>query len=207
MRREYIRSPTEDGMDQEALIRRVIVDVASTHLGAGHTERAVSQNAERIRETTTWHTTNFTWSVSWYQPNTHPQHAGELHVPDFDFSVNGRRLANLESKNWKPKWPLSVDQAKNKIVSRVEGRPVELGNILVISELLCETSVQFQILNILAAHHFKVILTHRKTEGISDHAMYCTLRSKLHPILDYVFTLQEPKPDWTILESDEKELL
>jgi hypothetical protein len=192
------RNPTKDGVEQESLIRQLILDVASTLLGVGDTVSVADQNPEKIRERTTWRRWDKVWSVNWYRPNTHPKMAGEDHVPDFDFWVNDRRLANLESKNWKPKWPLSLDQAKEKILSRVAGRPVELGNILVISELLCEAAVQQQIMDLLREYKFKVLLTHRKTESAYDQDMYWTLRNRLKPILVYIFTLSAPRPNWAL---------
>jgi hypothetical protein len=197
---ETKRNPTEDGVEQERLIRQVILDVAATQLGVGDTVSIADQNLEKIRERTTWPTKHGMWTVNWYRPNTHPKHVGERHVPDFDFWVNGNRIANLESKNWKPnpKYPLSLDQAKQKIVSRVAGRPVALGNILVISELLCQDGVEQQILELLRQHKFKVVLTHRKTESPDDGAMYRIMRVKLEPILVYVFTLGDPKLDWAL---------
>ena len=187
--------PTEEGRKQEALIRQVITDVAGSQLLVSTTEGLPKQNAERIRERTLWRGNGRAWTVNWYRPNTHPNTVGEMHVPDFDFWVDGRRLANLESKNWQPKWRLSLHQANEKIVSRVAGRPVELGNVLVISELLCEASVEQQILDLLREYKFKVLLTHRKTESAHDQDMYWILRNRLQSILVYIFSLPGPRPD------------
>ena len=74
---------------------------------------------------------------------------------------------------------------------------MELGNILVISQLVCEKKAEPQILDLLRQNRFKVLLTYRKTEGAEDHAMYLRLGALLQPILRYVFTLEEPKPEWT----------
>jgi hypothetical protein len=192
------KSPTVVGMDQERLIRQVVLDVAATQLGVGEQVNGPALNAERIRERITWTTKNGTWTVTWFRPNTHPMHVGDLHVPDFDFWINGHRMANLESKNWQVRWLLSLQGANEKIVSRVTGRPVELGNILVISELLCQHCAEEQVLELLRQYRFKVLLTHRQAEGPDDEVMYEIIRTKLEPILAYVFTLKEPRPDWAL---------
>lgn len=193
---EHVKSPTESGLDQERLIKNIILDVASTQLGRGDTTADIPD--QKIRERMTWNADSRIWTVNWFRPNTHPNAVGEIHVPDFDFWVDDRRLANLESKNWQPKWALTLNQTKEKIVSRVESRPVELGNILVISELLCQKSDERQILDLLQQCQFKVLLTHRKTGSSHDEAMYRIIRSQLEPILVYIFSFRGPKPDWTL---------
>jgi hypothetical protein len=198
LRQQYIQrpSPYRIGHDQELLIKKIIVDVATSSIG--ECDNAHNSNPH-IRETMVWRNDHGTRTVNWYRPNTHPQKVGEVHVPDFDFWANDRRLANLESKNWEPKWLFSLSQAEEKIFSRVTGRPVELGNVLIISKLICQQGDEQRILELLQQHRFKVLLTSRKTESPNDQAMYGIIRAKLEPILAYIFTLQGPKPDWTLL--------
>jgi len=198
LRQQHIQrpSPYRIGHDQELVIKKIIVDVATSSIG--ECDNVHNSNPD-IRETIVWHKDYETWTVNWYRPNTHPKEVGEAHVPDFDFWVDDRRLANLESKNWEPKWSLSLSQAEEKIFSRVTGRPVELSNILVISKLLCQHGDEQRILNLLREYRFKVVLTGRKTENPNDQTMYELLRTKLEPILVYMFTLQGTKPNWTLL--------
>ena len=198
LRQQYIQQPNpyRIGHDQELLIKKIIVDVATSSIGECDN---VHNSNPHIRETMVWGNDHGTRMVNWYRPNTHPTRAREVHVPDFDFWVDDRRLANLESKNWEPKWSLSLSQAKEKIFSRVTGRPVELCNILVISKLLCQHGDELRILDLLREYKFKVLQTGRKTESPDDQVMYEIIRTKLEPILAYVFTLRGPKPYWTLL--------
>lgn len=188
--------PIHVGLDQEALIKNIILDVAGTRLGTGDISDQYGLN---LRERMTWKIESRVWTVNWYRPNTHPIRVGESHVPDFDFWFDDRRLANLESKNWREDYrPLSLHHTKDKIISRVTGRPVELGNILVISELRCQQCDEQQILDLLRDHRFKVLLTHGQTMNPDDEERYRIIRNRLEPILTYIFNPEGPRPDWAL---------
>ncbi|MGA3109239.1 MAG: hypothetical protein ABSD99_07240 [Candidatus Bathyarchaeia archaeon] len=186
-------SPTEIGLNQERLIKKVIADVGATQLGFGYTTSSPSQN---VRETKTWQTDYGPCTVNWYRPNTHPPAIGEVHTPDFDFWVNGQRLVNLESKNWQPgKYPLSLHQVEEKIISRVSGRPVLLGNVLVIGDLLCQEGDEQRILELLQQYRFRVILTGRQAVSPEDETSYSIIRARLEPLLVDLFMLRWTMPN------------
>lgn len=172
--------PSEVGLWQEIIVWKIILDAARQRV-----PRINIDNTQRsqIKQKLTWTNAGRTYIVNWYTPNTHPQAKGAISKPEFDVSINDKRILDIESKNWNVNYkPLSLAVVKSQIITRFQYLKADQ-NVLVISEWRTENSATPTIQTMLNLWHIEKILTHRQATGACDVRSYNAIKVHLEPIL------------------------
>jgi hypothetical protein len=175
---QYNLSSTHVGLAQEEIICSIIVSNYTAHLGQPNHCHAVFP----VKQKLLW-TSARTYEVNWYEPNMHPIKVNAISRPEFDIIVDGKRLINIESKNWKTNYkPLSLATTQNHIISRFKYQQADK-NILIITELRLENQSTTQIQNLLNQYNVQVMLTHRQATSSTDAQSQAVIQNQLQPIL------------------------